>query len=138
MNNIKKHALRFAVIVIVAVVVSLLIRFVENVFNLEIHLLVRILIISLLVVTADSIVAVKLAKKTTDGEKSDIRISRLSLLPGMIPCIGMLAVAAAPTLWILNLGAEWSVVGLGIFAWIISVALKTAFHILFSKPILIS
>jgi len=142
MNRIKKLALKypglanFIVVVIIAVAVSLVIRFVENTFHLDIGPLVRILIIGLSVIIASSIMNVKLAKKTKEGEKNGIKVSRLSLLPGMIPGIGMLAVAAVPTLWILNLGAEWSVVVLGIFAWIVSVALKGAFHFLFSKQIL--
>ncbi|MCL0089805.1 YhfC family intramembrane metalloprotease [Dehalococcoidia bacterium] len=146
MNKIKKLALKYPefmkfivmvmVVTIVAALVSLLIRFLENTFNLEVDRLVRILIIGLPVIIASFIVNVKLAKKSTDGEKSDIKISRLSLLPGMIPGIGMLAVAAAPTLWILNLGAEWSVVTLGIFAWIVSVALKFVFAGLFNERIL--
>ena len=57
------------------------------------------------------------------NKKNGMKISRLSLLPGMIPGIGILAVAAAPTLWILDLGADWSVVELGIFAWILSAEL---------------
>lgn len=79
---------------------------------------------------------VKLTKKTKEGEKDGIKVSRLSLLPGMIPGIGMLAVAAVPTMWILDLGAEWSVVALGAIAWIVSVTPKIVFHFLFSKQIL--
>ncbi|MCL0029768.1 YhfC family intramembrane metalloprotease [Dehalococcoidia bacterium] len=146
MNKIKKLALKYPefikfmvvviVVIIVAAVVSLLIRFLENAFNLEVDGLVRILIIGLSVIIASSIVNVKLTQKTKEGEKDGIKISRLSLLPGMIPGIGMLAVAAAPTLWILNLGAELQVVRLGVIAWSVSVTLKFVFHILLSKRIL--
>lgn len=132
MNNVKKLALMLVVVIIVAVAARLLIRFVENTFNLDIDPLVRILIIGLSVIIASSIVNVKLIKKTKKGEKNHIKISPLFLITG----IGMLGVAAAPTLWILNLDAEWSVVRLGIFAWIISVVLKNIFAALFNKPIL--
>jgi uncharacterized membrane protein YhfC len=48
----------------------------------------------------------------------------------------MMGVAAVSSLWILNLGAEWSVVELGALAWIISVGLKSAWAIPTNKPIL--
>jgi uncharacterized membrane protein YidH (DUF202 family) len=137
MDNTKKLVLiQIAVAIIVVVVVRLLILFMENAFNFEVDRLVGILILGLSAVIASSIVTVKLTKKPKGGEKNVIKISRLSLIPGMIPGIGMLAVAAAPTLWILNLGAEWWVVQLGIFAWIVAVGLKFAFAALFNKSIL--
>jgi uncharacterized membrane protein YhfC len=134
MNKIKKLTPVFTAI-ITAVVVSLLIRLVENTFNLDIDPLLRILIIGLSATIASSIVAVKLAE-TKKGEKNQVKISPLSLIPGMIPGIIMIAVAAVPVVWILNLGAEWSVVRLGALAWIILVALKFAWAIPMNKPIL--
>jgi hypothetical protein len=134
MNKIKKLTPVFTAI-IVAVVASLLIRLVENTFNLDIDPLVRILIIGLSAMIASSIMAVKLAE-TKKGEKKQVKISPLSLIPGMIPGIIMIAVAAVPVVWIVNLGAEWSVVRLGILAWIISVGLKFAWAIPTNKPIL--
>ncbi|MBZ1348221.1 MAG: YhfC family intramembrane metalloprotease [Candidatus Nealsonbacteria bacterium] len=136
MNNVKKFVPMLVAVIIFSVAARLLIRFVENTFNLDIDPLVRILIIGLSVVIAISIVNVKLAKKTKEGAKNGIKISRFSLIPGLIPGIGMLIVAAVPTLWILNLGAEWSVVRLGTFAWAASVALKIAWAVLAHKPIL--
>lgn len=146
MNWIKKLALKYpgvmkfivmvAVVTIVAAAVSVLIVFMERAFNLDIHPVATILIIGLSAIIAQSIVNAKLTKKPKESEKDSMKISRLSLLPGMIPGIGMLAVAAAPTLWILDLGADWSVVSLGIFAWIVSVALKFVFAGIFNQRIL--
>jgi uncharacterized membrane protein YhfC len=48
----------------------------------------------------------------------------------------MVGVAVASALWIINLGAMWSVLLLGALAWIISVALKIAWSVHTNKPIL--
>jgi uncharacterized membrane protein YhfC len=61
-----------------------------------------------------------------------MKISPLFFITGM----GMVGVAVVSVLWILNLGAEWSVVRLGALAWIISVALKIAWAVPTNKPIL--
>ncbi|MEN4069361.1 MAG: hypothetical protein PQ975_06825 [Methanobacterium sp.] len=44
-----------------------------------------------------------------------MKISPLFFITG----IGMIGVAAVSVLWILNLGAEWTVVSVGILAWTI-------------------
>ncbi|MEN4097365.1 MAG: YhfC family glutamic-type intramembrane protease [Methanobacteriaceae archaeon] len=64
--------------------------------------------------------------------KNHMKISPLFFITG----IGMIGVAAVSVLWILNLGAEWTVVSLGILAWTISVALKIAWAVPTNKPIL--
>ena len=134
----KKHikGLRLTIVVIVAVVVGLLMRVIENAFHLDIHLLLSGFIIGLAVVSVDSFVAARLSNKPKDSDKSQLKISPLDLIPSMIPGLGMIGVAGVSVQWILNLGAEWSVVRMGIFAWITSVALKFAFDAIFSKRFL--
>ena len=61
-----------------------------------------------------------------------MKISPLFFISG----IGMVGVAVASALWIISLGATWSVLLLGALAWIISVALKIAWSVPTNKPIL--
>ena len=61
-----------------------------------------------------------------------MKISPLFFISG----IGMVGVAVASALWIISLGATWSVLLLGGLAWIISVALKMAWAVPTTKPIL--
>ena len=129
-------SLRLTIVVFVAVAVSLFMRILENAFHIDIHLLLSSFIIGLAVVSVDSIVAVRLTGKPKGSNKSQFKISPLDLIPVMIPGLGMIGVAGVSVQWILNMGAEWSVIRMGIFAWIISVALKFAFDAIFTKRFL--
>jgi len=124
------------IVVFVAVAVSLFMRILENAFHIDIHLLLSSFIIGLVVVSVDSFVAARLTDKPKDSDNSQFKISPLYWIPAMIPGLGMIGVAGVSVQWILNMGAEWSVIRMGIFAWIISVALKFTFDAIFSKGIL--
>ncbi|MFW0860459.1 MAG: YhfC family glutamic-type intramembrane protease, partial [Dehalococcoidia bacterium] len=119
-------------VTIVAGAARLLIEFAESTFNLSIHPLARIFIAVFPVVIASFIVTEKLTKRNKEGEKNHMKISPLFFITG----IGMVGVAVASALWIISLGADWSVLLLGALAWIISVALKIAWAVLTHKPIL--
>ncbi len=126
---------RIIVMLIVTVLVVIPLAFVEVKFNLGMGEVLIGMIIGFAVVVVDFVVVAKLKGQNKGGEEKVAKVSRLSLLPTIIPGIGLLVVAAVSTLWILNLGAEWSVVRLGSGAWVVSLALKFVWSFLTQKPL---